>query len=149
VTKYVIDASVAVKWVVTETGTQEAVKLLRGAPFAAPDLLVAECANILWKKVQRKQLTAAEALLAARLLQRADIEYHPTRHLLDSATQLAIGLNHPACDCIYLTLAILNGWRFVTADDRLVGKVRSANAPAAGLAILSIAEAVQELQGSP
>jgi predicted nucleic acid-binding protein len=46
----VIDASVAVKWVVEEPGTQEAL-LLRQHRLLAPDLLVAECANILWKKV--------------------------------------------------------------------------------------------------
>jgi predicted nucleic acid-binding protein len=32
----------------------------------APDLLVAECANILWKKAQRGELSHEEADLAAR-----------------------------------------------------------------------------------
>ena len=45
----VIDASVAIKWVIEEAGTKEALALRRQA-LAAPDLLVAECANILWKK---------------------------------------------------------------------------------------------------
>jgi predicted nucleic acid-binding protein len=51
---FVIDASVAIKWVVRETGTQEALSL-RQHRLVAPDLLVAECANILWKKVRRKE----------------------------------------------------------------------------------------------
>lgn len=37
-----------------------------------------------------------EAYLAARLLQAADIEFLPTRSLLEVATQIAIELNHAA-----------------------------------------------------
>jgi predicted nucleic acid-binding protein len=148
VTRLVIDASVAVKWVVTEPDTPLAVRLLKAAPLAAPDLLVAECANILWKKVQRNELTPDEALLSARLLQHADIEIYPTRHLLESATRLAIDLSHPAYDCIYLSLAITNGWRFVTADDRLVRKIQLADAPLYGPSVLTIADAVIEFFGA-
>ena len=46
----VIDASVAVKWVVEENGTPEVLALRQRARLIAPELLVAECANILWKK---------------------------------------------------------------------------------------------------
>ena len=70
--RFVIDASVAIKWIVQEAGTEEAV-LVRRRPLSAPDLLIAECANILWKKVRQNELTEAEAILAARLLQRADV----------------------------------------------------------------------------
>ena len=51
----VIDASIAIKWVIEEDRTKEALALRRQA-LAAPDLLVAECANILRKKVRRKEL---------------------------------------------------------------------------------------------
>ena len=50
----VIDASVAVKWVIEEEDTTQALAL-RGRALAAPDLLIAECANILWKKVRRNE----------------------------------------------------------------------------------------------
>ncbi len=72
---FVIDASIAVKWVVEEDGTAEAVALRQRAKLIAPQLLVAECANILWKKVQRDELLKEEALLAARLLQGAEVEF--------------------------------------------------------------------------
>lgn len=74
----VIDASVAVKWLIEEDGTAEALAL-RGRKLIAPDLLIAECANIFWKRVQRGELSKEEALLAARLLQAADIEFAPSR----------------------------------------------------------------------
>ncbi|UGX88599.1 type II toxin-antitoxin system VapC family toxin [Phyllobacterium meliloti] len=115
----IIDASIAIKWVVEEEGTEEALKLRGRYKFAAPDLLVAECANILWKKVQRNELAPDEAQLAARLLQRADIELISMRGLLEEAAMLAILLGHPAYDCIYLALAKQRQYRFVTADQRL------------------------------
>jgi predicted nucleic acid-binding protein len=119
----VIDASIAVKWVVEESGTPEALTLRRRARLVAPDLLAAECANVLWKKVRRHELSRQEALLAARLLQGAEIELVPTRALLEAAARIAIELDHPAYDCLYLALAIEKGCRFVTADGRLLRKL--------------------------
>jgi predicted nucleic acid-binding protein len=92
----VIDASVAVKWLIEEEGTPQALKLRKRAKLIAPDLLAAECANILWKKVQRGELSREEALLAARLLQAAEIDLAPTHSLIEAATRIAIDLDHPA-----------------------------------------------------
>ncbi|HTD17270.1 MAG TPA: type II toxin-antitoxin system VapC family toxin [Chthoniobacterales bacterium] len=119
----VIDASIAVKWVVEEEGTEEALILRRRAKLFAPELLTAECANILWKKCRRDELSKDEALLAAQLLQAADIEFLPTRLLLEAATRIAVELDHPAYDCVYLALASECDCRFVTADERFVRKV--------------------------
>lgn len=121
--RLVVDASVAVKWVVEEAGTEEALSLLERSALSAPDLLMAECANILWKKVRRGELTEQEAGLAGQLIQRADLDVQPTRPLMSRALDLAIALDHAAYDCIYLALAIENGWRFVTADERFVRKL--------------------------
>ena len=142
--KLVVDASVAIKWVIAEGGSGDAVKLLKATTLAAPDLLVAECANILWKKVQRTELAASEAVLCARLLQRADIEIYPTRHLLEAATQLAIDLNHPAYDCLYLALANANGWQFVTADERLLRKIRSLGSSPYSAVVASLSDAAAQ-----
>ncbi|HTC12012.1 MAG TPA: type II toxin-antitoxin system VapC family toxin [Acetobacteraceae bacterium] len=119
----VIDASIAVKWVVEEEGTLQALALRRQARLIAPELLVAECANILWMKVRRNELSTDEALLAARLLQAAEIELSPTRSLLEPATRIAVELDHPAYDCLYLALAFERDCQFVTADERLLRKL--------------------------
>ena len=121
--RIVIDASVAVKWVVEEDGTTEALALLDGGSLSAPDLLIPECANILWKKVRRSELQTDEAIMAARLLQRSDVEIVPTRGLMEEALKLSIDLDHAAYDCIYLSLALEKDWRFVTADERLERKL--------------------------
>jgi len=60
----VVDASIAIKWVVAEDGSDVAVGLRRPTTaFLAPDLLTIECANILWKKARRAELTPEEAKL--------------------------------------------------------------------------------------
>ena len=138
---FVIDASIAVKWVVKEDGTEPALALRRKAKLAAPELLVAECANILWKKVQRRELFEEEALLAARLLEGAEVELVPTRHLLEAATRLAVELDHPAHDCLYLALAIERDCRFVTADERLLRKMGQTRRRALRGRTLSLIEA--------
>jgi predicted nucleic acid-binding protein len=130
---------------VTEVGTREAVSLLQNSSLAAPDRLMAECVNILRKKVRRKELSVDEALMAARLLVRADVEISPTRHLLETAARIAIELDHPAYDCIYLGLAITNNWRFVTADTRLLNKLGQAKSSMYAAATLAIPEAAAYL----
>jgi predicted nucleic acid-binding protein len=123
VSVFVIDASIAVKWVVEEPGTAAALSFLEQAKLLAPELLVAECANILWKKVRKRELSKDEALLAARLLQGSEIELVPTRALLEPATRIAIELDHPAYDCLYVALAEQNNCPFVTADESLLRKL--------------------------
>ena len=109
---FVVDASVAIKWVIEEPGTKEALRLRRHR-LLAPDLLIPECANILWKKVRRKELSSEEAEFAARLLARADTELEPMRALFEQAIKLALALDHPAYDCAYLALAEARGCDFL------------------------------------
>ncbi len=65
--------------------------------------------------------------MAARLLQAADIEYPPTHSLLEMVTSIAIELDHPAYDCLYLALASERGCRLVTADEHLLRKLDRAH----------------------
>ena len=68
---------------VEELGSDEAAALLKaGRTLCAPDLLVAECANILWKKVRLDELKLDEADSMANLIQRAAIEMVPMRSLM-------------------------------------------------------------------
>jgi predicted nucleic acid-binding protein len=139
----VIDASIAVKWVVEEHGTAEALVLRQKAKLIAPELLIAECANILWKKVQRGELLKDEALLAARLLQGAEIELLPTRFLFEAATRISIEIDHPAYDCLYLALALEKKCQFVTADERLLRKLQQGRQRTLRDRAISLIEAVK------
>ncbi len=137
----VVDASVVIKWVVQEPDSDAALAIRRYR-LLAPDLLVAECANILWKKVRRGNIATADALLAAQVLERAGIELVPMRRMLARATALSVRLLHPACDCFYLALAETTGCDVVTADDRLAAKARGHES---GVRVINLATAVDEL----
>lgn len=117
-TDFVVNASVAIKWVIEEPGSGAALGLRQHQLFA-PDLLAPECANILWKKVRRGELTAEEAGLAARLLAPAEVELEPTLHLMEQGARPRHRARHPAYDCVYLALAETQSCAFVTADAHL------------------------------
>lgn len=119
--RVVIDASVAVKWVVPEPGSEQA-ELLLDRGLIAPDLLFAECANILWEKVRRGELTTEEADVAAQTLEQGEITLVSARGYLALATSIAVELDHTAYDGLYLALAEASELRLVTADDRLIRK---------------------------
>jgi predicted nucleic acid-binding protein len=129
--------------VVEEESTAEALALRQKAKLIAPELLVAECANILWKKVQRRELSKEEALFAARLLQGAEIELLPTRFLFEAATRMSIEIDHQAYDCLYLALAVEKGCRFVTADERFLRKLHQNRRGAFRDKAISLIEAVK------
>ena len=112
-----------------EDGTSEALVLLEAGFLSAPDLLIPEYINILWKKVRRFEFEKDEAIMAARLLQKLDVEILPTRVLMEEALKLSVALDHAAYDCIYLSLALEKDWRFVTADKRLSRKLNQLNDP--------------------
>lgn len=52
----VVDASVAIKWVIDETDSAAASRLVGTAPLMAPDLIGAELANVLWRHVGANRL---------------------------------------------------------------------------------------------
>ncbi len=121
----VIDASIGIQWVLKEAGSARAVKLLDLSPIV-PSLFFAECANILWKKVARRELSVAAAHERARALTQVRLEVVSDAELLVDALQLACELQHPAYDCIYVALARLRRVPLVTADLRLVERCRNA-----------------------
>jgi len=120
----VIDASVGIKWVVDETGS-EAARSLAACDLYAPDLFPIECANILWKKVRLRDLTRRDALERFDLLRAAPVAIVATRDFMSQALDLAIVLQEPVYDCVYLALAMQRGLRLITADARLKAAARA------------------------
>jgi predicted nucleic acid-binding protein len=116
----VIDASVAVKWFLLEPGSDAATALLEVRDtLSAPDLVLAEVGNVLWKRCRQSLITAEEALSAVGELRRMFSHLYPLPPLAHRATDLSIRLDHPAYDCYYLALAESLDATLVTADRRL------------------------------
>ena len=118
----IVDASVAIKWVITEPYSDSAA-LLVGQDLAAPELWLAEVANALWVRQARGLLTVEEARLCLRELLAAPVEALPMADLVPVALDAAVALRHPAYDCCYLAAAKVHGCTLVTADGRLARRV--------------------------
>jgi predicted nucleic acid-binding protein len=123
-TGYVVDASVAVKWLAMEEHSDKAALLLKpGITLAAPELVFAEAANALWSMRRRGDITDDDLDDAVDLLRAAPITTHPLRELAAAASRLAVELDHPVYDCFYLALAQHEGCLVVTADARFLTAV--------------------------
>ena len=126
----VLDASVAVRWIVEEEGSDEADGLLaRDFAWIAPRLLLTEVASALRRKVVDRELTAVAAAqsLDALLQAIADglLSLAEDEGLVSQALLLALSLDHKLPDCLYLALAEREGASIATADDKLARLARS------------------------
>ncbi len=121
----VVDASVAIKWGVPEVGSDAAEALVGAYRLIAPQLIYAECANILWKMTRRGELSGVEMMKASTLVDDFAIHTVSMRELVPLALDASVRIDHAAYDCFYLALAFLQECPMVTADSRLVRRLRS------------------------
>ena len=121
----VIDASVALKWVLAEPG-QAAADALLDEDLTAPSLWLLEAANALWRRAQRGELSADEAGERLSELFNAPVTAAPIEDDLSAAAALAQRLGHPVYDCLYLALALREQTQVVTADRRFWTVVQAA-----------------------
>ena len=120
----IIDASVALKWLVEESDS-EAALALQGRDLAAPALLRIEAANVLRTLVARQEATRGQAIELLTFLQEAPVTIvDPDDALETRALELALDLGHPIYDCVYLALAERMGRTLVTADKRFLRALR-------------------------
>jgi predicted nucleic acid-binding protein len=129
--RVVVDASLALKWVLEERHSTEAQSLLdmwvqTQVIVTAPTLLVFEAANVLYQRVRRGQLNveAAEKALSALTLTHLTFIGGDEPDLSNQAIQLAAAYRLPATyDAVYMGLAIRSESPLWTADERLWNQV--------------------------
>lgn len=121
-TPMVVDSSVAVKWVVPEADADLAARLRGSLGYTrhAPEFLLVEVGNILWKKARRGEPSAAEAASGFDVIRADPIDLRPDAILADRALAIALETDRSVYDCLYVALAVRLGAEVVTADDRLV-----------------------------
>jgi predicted nucleic acid-binding protein len=117
--RVVVDASVALKWVLDEAES-EAALALRGEDLIAPALWLAEAANALWRRSRIGDISAQEASPRLSELLNAPVASLAMEPYLDRALKLATQTGHPVYDCVYLALALYHDTHVVTADRRFV-----------------------------
>lgn len=123
-TPLVVDASVAVKWVIEEDDSDLAEAILStGVALEAPDLLQIEVANALWRRLRTGAISEDQADRAFVTLDGAIGLWHADKPLTRRALELASALEHPIYDMLYLALAERRGTRVVTADRRFAERV--------------------------
>jgi predicted nucleic acid-binding protein len=119
----VVDASVAVKWVLAESDSELAQQIVH-ASLLAPDLLLIECGNAIWWHAQLGEVDPAEVPQLWAVLRAMPVEIVASPELVEPALDLAVALNHPIYDCLYLALALDRGARVVSTDRRFLAASR-------------------------
>ena len=118
--RFVVDASVAIKWYLPETNSADADRLLSGGfQLLAPDLLLPEMGNILWKRVMRSELSVQKAQVILQALESLPLTLRPASLLAENAMTIACGLKRSFYDSLYMALAVRTDCRLVTADRKL------------------------------
>ncbi|MBA2621220.1 MAG: type II toxin-antitoxin system VapC family toxin [Acidobacteria bacterium] len=117
--KRVVDASVATKWYVPEIYEQEVTRLQQsGDKFHAPELILPEFGNIVWKKVLRQEITEKEGQRIVTEFSKTKLIFYPHASIIKSVYTGAAMTNQTVYDWTYLALAVSLGCEFVTADER-------------------------------
>ena len=120
----VVDASLAVKWLVEEDDSDTAHAALQfwvaqDITRIAPHLMPFEVANVLHRRVLRGELNAGDSLRMMALLLESSLELHQPPGIHIRALQLASQLKQNAAyDAHYLALAESLGCELWTADER-------------------------------
>jgi predicted nucleic acid-binding protein len=115
----VVDASVALKWVLPEEDSEIAESLFdRGAALHAPAFVFVELANALWFHMRARQLDATEAAGCMRDLRGAPLKLWDGEEPLPTSLEWAHRLDHAIYDCAYLALALHLDGTYLTADRR-------------------------------
>jgi predicted nucleic acid-binding protein len=112
----IVDASVALKWLVVEDDSQIALKVRAEHDLIAPDLMLVECRNALLNKVRRRELDVAEAKRIENAMHDLNSMTVPAAEFLSGAFSAALELHEPIYDCVYLAAAIATDRILVTAD---------------------------------
>ena len=122
---YVVDASVAVKWVLMEADSAAARALLQPEfALSAPEFILAEVGNVLWKRLRRGEIGQDSAEAAVEAMLSRPLTLHSSGALLSHALNLAVETGRTVYDSLYLALAIDLETPLITADQRFYNAVR-------------------------
>jgi predicted nucleic acid-binding protein len=128
---YVLDASVAAKWMLPAGGEalhEEAAEWLERLlgnqiSLVVPDLFWIETSNLIWRAVRMARITKEEGVRALSDLRDRDLETVSSLPLLGAAVEIAFSYHRSVYDSIYVALAKDRSTSLITADEKLANAV--------------------------
>ncbi len=123
--KYVLDASVAVKWVLPESDSAIAIDFRDNVEagnfeIIAPDTFPIEVAHALTRAERRGLLPVGKASDGLDAILANELELFPYMDFLSLAVELSSKNRIGVYDCLYVALAEEMDCELITADARLV-----------------------------
>lgn len=133
----VVDASVVISSLVPEVDSAAARSLLATEMCIAPDLIINECANALWKAVKNGRIHRVEGEAALTIIPNLGLMLSSSKDLAARALEIGLAIDHATYDCFYIALAELRGVPMITQDAKLIRKLAEQRASTATVRSLS------------
>ncbi len=119
----ILDASVGLKWVLTESDSDKARQIRDDSrngirEFLAPDIFAVECAHALTKG-ERRGVVVDPHLLYDEIMLDAP-PFSPSLPLMNRAIAIARTARISVYDCVYVALAEREGCELITADQKVI-----------------------------
>jgi len=123
--KYILDASVALKWALIEADSPRAMALRQEARrglhrLLAPDIFPIEIANALTRAERKGILQPPQAVILLADILSTPPEFLPSLPLLPRAVELSSQSRCGIYDCLYVAAAEEEACELVTADEKLI-----------------------------
>ena len=128
--KYVIDSSVAFKWVITEQFDVEA-RTLRDEfradlhELLAPDIFTTELSHALTRAERQRRISLGQALAHWLEVMSTPPQLFPAVPLTIQAIGISSRMRIGVYDCLYVALAEREQCEFITADNRVVKNLQA------------------------
>jgi predicted nucleic acid-binding protein len=128
--KYVLDSSVALKTVLPESDSQQAIRLVKEFKqeiheLIAPDVLPIEIGHALTRAERQGRIAVADGWILWQSIMSDCPSLHPSLPLMPRAFELSSAMRLGVYDCLYVALAEQEGCSVVTADARLAKTFKS------------------------
>lgn len=122
---FILDASVAAKWLFEEEDSAQAVSLMelfeeKRIKILVPEIFYSELANTCWKKVKQGSSTIERAVEILDRIMELPFERCSGYELSDVGLENALRFNISVYDGLYLALAEIYLAPLVTADQKLL-----------------------------
>lgn len=126
----IVDSSVVVKWFFAEDLSPQAIAVRQNwlgsrLDLLAPDLILTEVSNIIWKKQRLGSISSLEAKDTLTDLLALALPTVSSQSLLWAAYNLAQKYDRTVYDSLYLALSMQMQAELITADLRLYNAVSS------------------------